>query len=190
MIGKRALRSRFLALRKVIPENARDRANAIIFTRAITHKLFSSAAVVHCYVSMDSEVDSHRLIEHSLAQGKRVVVPIWTRGSSATVACEISSLNSQDFVTGGFGLAVPRVVREVALSEVDLIFVPMLAFQPVSIDGADTTTAHRLGYGAGYYDRLLSRTSAPRIGLAFALQRTDELMVEPHDQLLDEVITD
>ncbi len=187
MIGKRALRSRFLTFRKAIPENARDRANAIIFTRASAHKLFASAAVVHCYVSMDSEVDTHRLIEHSLAQGKRVVVPIWTRGTSDTLACEISSLNSQDFVTGGFGLAVPRVVREVALSEVDLIFVPMLAFQPVSIDA---TAAHRLGYGAGYYDRLLSRTSAPRIGLAFALQRTDELMVEPHDQLLDEVITD
>ncbi len=48
----------------------------------------------------------------------------------------------------------------------------------------------RLGYGAGFYDRFLRRTRARRVGLAFALQRVNELPQTDTDTLLDDVITE
>jgi 5-formyltetrahydrofolate cyclo-ligase len=48
----------------------------------------------------------------------------------------------------------------------------------------------RLGYGAGFYDRFLRRTHACRVGLAFALQRVNELPQTATDTLLDDVITE
>lgn len=63
-----------------------------------------------------------------------------------------------------------------------MIIVPMLGF-----DGA----LHRLGYGGGYYDRLLARqATARKIGLCYDLGRLEQLPVEPHDQPLDAVITE
>jgi 5,10-methenyltetrahydrofolate synthetase len=48
----------------------------------------------------------------------------------------------------------------------------------------------RLGYGAGFYDRFLRSIRAHRVGLAFALQRVNELPQTDMDTLLDDVITE
>ncbi|MHB8809208.1 MAG: 5-formyltetrahydrofolate cyclo-ligase, partial [Desulfobulbaceae bacterium] len=50
----------------------------------------------------------------------------------------------------------------------------------------------RLGYGGGYYDRFLALEApqALRIALAFGLQVVEQVPVEPHDQLMDFVVTE
>jgi 5-formyltetrahydrofolate cyclo-ligase len=65
----------------------------------------------------------------------------------------------------------------------DFVLVPGLAF---SRDG------HRLGRGGGFYDRLLDgrARSALKVGVCFALQLHDEVPREPHDVVLDVVISD
>jgi 5-formyltetrahydrofolate cyclo-ligase len=67
----------------------------------------------------------------------------------------------------------------------DLVLVPLLAFDR---DG------HRLGYGAGYYDRYLREARAKRtvyaIGIAYAGQEVDELPRHDADEVLDAVVTE
>ena len=48
---------------------------------------------------------------------------------------------------------------------------------------AFTRDGGRLGYGGGWYDRLLKRAAkrAPKIGIAHGFQIVDELPTEPHD---------
>ena len=69
--------------------------------------------------------------------------------------------------------------------EPDVLLVPVVAF-----DGQ----GHRLGRGGGYYDSTLAALRAERtvlaIGLAFDIQETLEVPVEPNDQPLDMVITE
>ncbi|MDX1541665.1 MAG: 5-formyltetrahydrofolate cyclo-ligase, partial [Geminicoccaceae bacterium] len=69
-------------------------------------------------------------------------------------------------------------------AEPDLILVPLLAFD---------RRGHRLGYGAGFYDRTIAEHRRRRpiraIGFAFACQEADEVPLEPHDQPLDGVVT-
>ena len=64
----------------------------------------------------------------------------------------------------------------------DIVFVPLLAFD---------RAGHRLGYGAGYYDKTLALLPAVRtIGLAFSWQETAKLPSEPHDIPLTEIWTE
>jgi 5-formyltetrahydrofolate cyclo-ligase len=64
----------------------------------------------------------------------------------------------------------------------DCIIVPMIGFDP---------RLHRLGYGGGHYDRLLSeQPHTLKIGVCFELGKVAELPNEPHDVPLDVIITE
>jgi 5-formyltetrahydrofolate cyclo-ligase len=73
--------------------------------------------------------------------------------------------------------------RDVDPATLDVVVVPGLAF---SVDG------HRLGQGGGHFDRFLPRLSpvCVRIGVAFREQLVAAVPLEPHDVVLDLVITD
>ncbi len=84
---------------------------------------------------------------------------------------------------GPFGLSQP--VAESPLVEVELVdavIIPGVAFD---------ACGSRLGYGGGYYDRLLPRLGPDcmRIGFAFAEQILAEIPAEPHDAVVDLVVT-
>ena len=70
-----------------------------------------------------------------------------------------------------------------AASELDVIIVPMLGFDPKSL--------HRIGYGGGDYDKFLAtQPQAKKIGVCFEAGKTARLPVEPHDVALDMVVTE
>ncbi len=73
-----------------------------------------------------------------------------------------------------FGIREPQDGSVLDPTAIDLVLVPALAF-----DG----NGHRLGFGAGYYDRFLKtiRPDALRIGIGYEWQCVDALPVEPHD---------
>ncbi|HEY9216874.1 MAG TPA: 5-formyltetrahydrofolate cyclo-ligase, partial [Phenylobacterium sp.] len=67
----------------------------------------------------------------------------------------------------------------------DLVLAPLLAFD---------RRGHRLGQGAGHYDRTLANLRAAKpvwvVGLAYAGQEVEEIPAEPHDQRLDAILTE
>ena len=66
--------------------------------------------------------------------------------------------------------------------QLDLIILPGSVFD---------LSGGRFGYGGGFYDRLLAQIpDAHRVALAFDLQVVDELPLQPHDELLDMIITE
>lgn len=66
--------------------------------------------------------------------------------------------------------------------EFDVVITPMLGFDDA---------LHRIGYGGGYYDRLLAaQPQARKIGVCFEIGHTGSLPYEPHDIPMDVVITD
>lgn len=76
----------------------------------------------------------------------------------------------------------PKIELQVP-EQIDLILVPGLAF---------SKDRHRLGRGGGFFDRLLAgpASRAFKLGICFALQLVDEIPTEPHDVVLDAVVTD
>jgi len=67
----------------------------------------------------------------------------------------------------------------------DIVLVPLAAFDRLG---------HRIGYGAGHYDRTLARLRDSKkiiaIGLAFAVQEIETIPALPHDVALDYVLTE
>jgi 5-formyltetrahydrofolate cyclo-ligase len=67
----------------------------------------------------------------------------------------------------------------------DIVLVPLAAFD---------RAGHRIGYGAGHYDRTLAQMRKSRavvaIGLAFAAQEVEAVPALRHDVALDYVLTD
>lgn len=146
----------------------------------IKHKLFNEeefkkAKVVMFYVSLKDEVNTLSMIDEALKKGKRVCVPVIFKEDKRLIAGEIKD-RSEDLESQHFGIYQPRPghVKEVALSDIELVVVPGVAFDKNNV---------RLGRGHGYYDRFLCALSGDikTIGLAFDFQVVDNLPKDSHD---------
>lgn len=78
-----------------------------------------------------------------------------------------------------FGVKEPKT-HPVAPKSIDLIIVPALM--------ADSKN-YRLGYGKGFYDRLITKTNAKTVVALPKELFIEELPIEPHDKSVDIVIT-
>ncbi len=187
---KSELRKAILALRNMLNPEHRAAWSARICRAACSLPAYQAARTVHVFLSIGSEVDTSALIQQALADGKRVVVPIFDKHSAETPCAQITTLDARAFIRDAQGLRRPRVLRLVPVEEVDVVFVPLVAYAPVHADGQTRYT--RLGYGAGYYDAFLHRVrdDTAKIGLAFSAQRLAYIPVSPWDMLLDAVITE
>ena len=179
MHAKRELRSRMRSVRSLLPPAA-----AAERCRAATKLLlelpeYLNAKTVIGFSAIQKEADPAEILGSARASGKRVGLP--------RVVDELLELHEfadvSELEEGAFGVLEPKVGAPViAASEVDLVIVPGLAF-----DGR----GQRLGYGRGFYDRLLPQmTSAFRVGFAYDFQIVMELPAEPHDVPLHAVVTD
>jgi 5-formyltetrahydrofolate cyclo-ligase len=84
-----------------------------------------------------------------------------------------------EFAEGDFHIPEPK--NHPYTGDFDLIVVPGMAFDKAG---------HRLGRGKGYYDRFLSQyPQVYTIGLCFDFQLLPEVPSEPHDCLINEVIS-
>lgn len=82
---------------------------------------------------------------------------------------------------GAFRIEEPDGDDTTDVDEMELIVVPAMAYD---------RRGNRVGRGKGYYDRLLSRTKALKVGVAYDCQLVDEINVEPTDIPVDIVITE
>jgi 5-formyltetrahydrofolate cyclo-ligase len=159
----------------------REERSAAICAHVAALPAFQVARVVHCFVPMRSEVDVLPLLAGALAAGKGVIVPLVVRGAAELQHTWIDSLDDEAWQAAGFGTRQPRHIRPAQPGDWDITIVPLLAFD---------RRGYRLGYGKGYYDRLLAATSVPAVGVAFAAQEVPLLPSEPHDMRLDYVVTE
>lgn len=140
---------------------------------------YKEANTIFTFVGMDQEVDTRRIIQRALAEGKRVAVPK-TFGKGIMVPCEIIGL--QDLMPGRYGIPEPQDdTRKVSLAEGDLILVPCLA---CDLEGM------RIGHGAGYYDRLLAGSKAFKAILCFDALVVDGIPYDDLDVRSDVVVTE
>ncbi len=142
---------------------------------------FAGASTVLLYVSaFAEEFDTFPILRRALALGRRLVLPTVDRRSRTLRLYEVAELD-RDLVPGHRGIPEPGPGRpEVDPLAVDWALVPGLGFDD---------RGHRLGRGAGHYDRLLPRLrpEVPRWALVLDAQWVADLPTEPHDQPLDGV---
>lgn len=179
-MDKREIRNQMRVLRKVLTPEEKARASAALCAKLQKH-LPPAHGTLAVYLASPDEIDLAPLIRHALANGITVVAPQW-KGATYALA-RLKSLRPQDLRKGPMGILEPAVDDGVAPQEVDVWLVPGLAF---------TRDGRRLGYGGGWYDRLMAgaRKDAAKIGVAHAFQIVSALPLEPHDILLTDVVDD
>ncbi len=179
---KKAIRKAFLQARKDLPKDIVQKHSAIITEKVLAKSYFQKAQTVMIYMDFRKEVATKALIEACWAAGKKVVVPrVMKEGQLLLISIE----SFEDFELSSFGILepIPRADNQPDAASIDLVLVPGVAFDE---------EGYRMGYGGGFYDRLILRFREDVVlcALAFEVQMTDKLPVEPHDQQMDVVITE
>lgn len=164
------------ARQELLPEERRERSEQAC-ARLLSLPEVRDADTVLAYAATAVEADP-RVAVRALAQaGVRVLLP-----RVVGDGLELAAAGREGLVLGAFGVLEP-VGPPVAPTVVDVAIVPGIAFD---------RTGGRLGQGGGHYDRLLPdlRVDALRIGFAFSAQMAVRVPREPHDELVDVVVTE
>jgi len=177
-VPKISVRQRQLARREALSPEECDRASRLIVRRLTQLPEYLAARTVALYSPIRNEVDISELLPAALGAAKRVVFP---RVRDAEIDFLVVTSLAQLY-PGRFGVAEPLAGEVVAVAQIDLLVVPGVAF-----DG----NGHRLGYGKGYYDRVLARLKKQTaVGVAYRVQLVDALSAEEHDQRLNVLVTE
>lgn len=140
---------------------------------------WNKASIVCVYVSLLEEVDTTKLIKYLLDKKKCVVVPKVLENESLGL---FQIYSQEDLVIGRFGVLEPRAhCNAVDKKLVELFVVPGIAFD---------RKGNRLGWGKGYYDRLLQNIRVSKIALAYSFQLVDEISFDNHDIRMTSIITE
>ena len=173
-----------LAVREALDPAARKAFAAHITSRLLTLPSYRDARCVMAYMGFGTELDTTEFVQDVLARGKSLVLPRVERAASALRLHAVRD-PAAELAAGIWGIREPRadLCAEVLPATVDFVLVPGVAF---------TARCERLGYGGGYYDRLLP-TFAGRAFLAAAVysaQIVPALPVTPFDHRVHLVVTE
>lgn len=170
--------------RDSISMEERDEKSKRIMDTLFSLKEFKDARVVHFFVNIKSEVFTGEMIKGALAAGKRVVVPFIDSANRRLLLSEIKDYE-KDLMPGYWGILEPKreSFRETSIDDVDLMVIPGLAFDK---------KGGRIGYGAGYYDRLLSvrKKKMLLIAVAYELQIAEDVPTHERDVRVDKIVTE
>lgn len=179
---KAEIRAQMRRQRAVVDEAARRAASQAITGALLARAEFRRAQEVACFLSLSREIATDELLAACRAQDKRVCVPTWNAIAGTYVLARLSP--SQEVAAGPHGVMEPAAGLAVDPQSVDLAVVPGLAFD---------ARGGRLGYGKGYYDRILAscRVTCCKIGVAYAWQViAGDLPLSNHDVRMDLLVTD
>ncbi len=141
---------------------------------------FAEARVIGLYAPVHNEVETAEVMRKALASAKIVLFPAVCR-----VGLEFRRIDDpSELRKGAFGIPEPAESCTVhSPDKADLIVVPGVVFD---------MGGRRIGYGKGYYDRVLHRMegSGRLVGFCYDFQLVEEIPREPHDVRMDMVVTE
>lgn len=143
-------------------------------------ELVPEGATIGLYHATAHEAPAGGYAKFFHERGHRLALPRFAhRGAAMAFAAFADPWDESGCEVGPFGLMQPDEAAELLVP--DLLFVPLLGF---------TEEGARLGQGGGHYDRwLAANPGVPAIGLAWDVQRVDDLPREAHDHPLTAVVT-
>lgn len=178
---KKNLRQRYRDYRTRLQPQVKSRLDEDILSRVTRLNQYANTDLLLVYVSTPIEVDTRRLIEVALADGKRVAVPRCVPDTRLMEFYEITSLDQLS--PGTFGVLEPDPDTATRLPEDPggMCIVPALCYDEYG---------YRLGYGKGYYDRFLSGYSGITVGICYAACVWGSLVYGRYDRPVELLVTE
>jgi 5-formyltetrahydrofolate cyclo-ligase len=174
------LRASALAKRDALSDAQRAAAAQALALRGLPFEI-APGAIIAGYSPIRSEIDPTPLMRALAAHGAQLALPVIVARDAPLVFRVWSP--GDELVRGPLGILEPP--PEAAPIIPDILLVPLAAFD---------RSGHRIGYGAGHYDRsfaqLRQSKAVTAVGVAFAVQEIDAVPALPHDVALDYVLTE
>jgi 5-formyltetrahydrofolate cyclo-ligase len=178
---KAELRKRLRGVRKTLPPEAAAERSAKIVVRLEAHPAIATAKRVALFWPIEArkEVDLRALDRTLRARGVAIAYPAI---DADTNEMTFRTADAGALEERGFGFAEPAASAPDA-APLDVVVVPAIAVDP---------TGHRIGYGAGYYDRTLPKYAPPAttIAVAYDWQLVAEVPATAADVRVDWIVTD
>jgi len=181
---KKLLRREMIRQREALDSQVMTAAGREITRRLLALDSVRQARRILFYLAIRNEVPTDEMIIRVLQTGKTVLVPLVDPEKNQLRISELSGLD-MDFEEGPFGIREPGpdCRKYVDPGNIDCVIVPGVAY------GAD---GGRIGFGKGYYDRLLSGlgSSVPKVAPAYEFQVLPEIPRTAQDVPMDIIVTE
>lgn len=183
--AKARIRREALARRDALPTDHRARASAAIRDRLLDLEAVTGARTLLAFASFGTEVQLDPLLRDRIGHGVGVFLPyIATMSPPLLEIVRITDLD-RDLVPARMGIREPdpNGRRPARVDRLDVVIAPGVAFD---------AAGRRLGYGGGFYDRLLRRLRPGTrvVAVAFATQVVDAVPTTARDVPVDMVVTE
>ncbi|MDD2980235.1 MAG: 5-formyltetrahydrofolate cyclo-ligase [Hespellia sp.] len=180
------IKQKKINLRKKIKEKIAEldaaycqKADAQIAMRVTALPEYEAAKTIFCYVGMEQEINTLPILFDAWKNGKRVGVPRCI-GKGIMKVYRVRSM--EDLQSGHYGILEPRESCELLKpQELDLALIPCVTCND---------SGERLGYGGGYYDRYLTRSTFPRVIMCRERIMEPDIPVDWQDQRMNVVVTE
>lgn len=173
-MDKSILRSTYKHLRKKLDSGQKEAMDQIIINKCIAQ--IKDYEKVGVYYSFGDEIDTHYLISKLNEHAKITFIP--RVEDDKIVMCKFQLEDT--LKKSSYGILEP-INKAANIEDIDVMIVPMLAFN---------NEGYRLGYGGGYYDRLLKDYKGLILGLAYDYSLSNDIPIEGHDIKCHRIITD
>jgi 5-formyltetrahydrofolate cyclo-ligase len=182
--AKIELRKSVIERRSSMSLPARQTANRTISKRILAMGGFNDAQTVMAYMSIAAEFSTMELVRETLVQGKILILPKVNREKKQLDLFRVKNIDA-DLSPGVWGILEPNPERceKIIAEDIEFVLVPGVAFD---------AQCNRLGYGGGFYDRLLEDLGpfASLVAPAFELQIVERVPIEEHDIPLNVIVTE
>ena len=178
---KNELRAVYRRLRTNCPKDVKRELDRKLTEKFLSLDEYKKCRTLFAFVSTPIEVDTSKIIETALKDGKRIAVP---KCIDKTGLMDFYFIDSTDCLKkGAFSIMEPdeEICEKVTDFSDGLCLVPGLCFD---------YQGYRLGFGKGYYDRFLESENIYTVGICYDEMLSESLPSEKHDVKIKKVITE
>ena len=187
MPSRNQLRQTIRRQRRAITMREAGRCAEQLAQRISAARITANSRHIAAYLATDGEIDPLPLIKRLWQLGKKIYLPVLAPFAKNTLWFARFE-QGERLVYNRYGIPEPERRRLIKPCDLDLVFTPLVAFD---------SNGHRLGMGAGYYDRSFAflgkrtRLYKPKlVGLAYEFQKQGALDVNSWDIPLDAIVTE
>ena len=180
---KRKLRKYIQNKRDCLSLKEREKRSKEAIEKFISTKYYIKAKSILIYYPFRSEIDTTIIIKDALSKDKKIILP---KVDNNELSLYFVNDISVQLEKGNYSIMepVPSLCRCAKVTDIDLAVMPGVCFDK---------SLNRLGYGGGFYDKLLSYlpNRVKKISLCFDIQvLSKNIPTSKNDKKIDILITE
>lgn len=184
MSSNAEVRASIKQMRSKLKPDFQETASQKIQQRLITLPQFNQANKIACYLAHNGEALTNPIIDYIWQESKNCCLPVLHKTPKKYLTFHIYNQDTQ-LSPNQYDINEPVATSQITITDLDIVIVPLVAFDK---------DCHRLGMGAGFYDRTFAlrkhQDSPLLIGIAYEMQKIATITPNDWDIAMDFIVTE